>query len=119
MWKLEFVGYNGGYYPLAKLYYAVGHEVKDNIIADKEMEIKKAKGVKRGTISKDEYIKLINGSPICKNDPRFVLNRKDSSVTLKDVTINISSDLFKRIIVKQGDQIGTRAHTVLDGILQD
>lgn len=117
-WKLEFIGHKG-YYPLPKLHYVEGCVVKDNLPIDKISEIKKGKGVKRGSISKDEYISLIKGLPIEKNDPRFIIDRKDSTVKLKDVKVKIKPDLIKRKIVRDGDNIGTRAHIVLDGVLQD
>lgn len=118
-WKLEFIGYKGGYYPLPKLYYVEGYAVKGNTPTDKISELKKGKGVKRGSISKDEYVSLIEGLPIEKNDPRFVIDRNSSTVKFKDVKVEIKPDLIKRKIIREGDEIGTIPHVVLDGILQD
>jgi len=118
-WKLEFVGCKGAYYPLPKLYYIEGYPVKDNVITDKITEVKKGKGVKRGSISKEEYKNLIKGITIEKSDPRFILDRKQSTVKLKNVKIEIKPDLIKRKIVRDDSELGTIAQTVIDGILQD
>lgn len=91
-WKLEFVG-SLAYYPLPKVYMSEGFKVKDGIVGEEFKTIKKGKGVGKGTITKDEYIKLLQGKSIEKTETRFIVDKKNSSVKLKDVSINIQPDL--------------------------
>ena len=49
----------------------------------------------------------MQGIPVQKNDPRFIIKRQDSSIRLKDVKIEIKADFLKRNLVKKGDEIRT------------
>lgn len=104
--KLEFQGHSGGLYPLPKTYYAEGNQVNDKEKSEFKI-IKKGKGVKGGSLLKEEYLKLVQGIPVQKNDPRFIIKRQDSSIRLKDVKIEIKADFLKRNLVKKGDEIRT------------
>lgn len=95
-WKLEFV-IKEGIYALPKVYYARGYKVKDGIISDKITEIRKGKGVKRGSISREEYMKLLSGENIEKREKRFIIDGSRKVVRHDDVSITLSPTLNKRI----------------------
>ena len=108
--KLEFEGESGGLYPLPKTYYAEGKEVNANQIGVKI--IKKGKGVKGGSILKEEYLNLVQGISVEKQDPRFIIKREDCSIRLKDVKIEIKAEFLKRNILKKGEEIRTTPHII-------
>lgn len=99
-WKLEFVGDKGGMYPVPKVYYAEGKSIKDNELY-KDVTIKKAKGLK-GSLTKEDYAKLVEGEEVKKEDPRFVANRLKSSVSYQEVQIHIKPKSVKRTAIKDG-----------------
>lgn len=112
-WKMEFIGDKGGMYPVPKVYYAEGKSIKDNQ-EDKDVTVKKAKGLK-GSLTKEDYLKLIEGEVVNKEDPRFVVNRAKSSVSLQDVKININPNSVKRVVLKGGY---TKALQVINGYIK-
>lgn len=117
-WKLEFVA-REGVYPLPKLYYLNGHKVKDNGDAGAEKELKKSRGVKVGSLTRDDYLTLQSGKAITKIESRFVTNRTKNTISFNPQHKIVISPVFnkRRVVYKDGVIVDTRPILLLDKLI--
>lgn len=106
-WKLERETKGVGLYPLPKVYFVEDDE--DGKVKD----IKKGKGVKKKSITKEEYLKLTQGESIEKKENRFKIIKKEFRIKLEKTKICLNAELNKRIPVK--NSYTTNPLTVIDG----
>ena len=112
LWKLEFEG-ERGLYPLPKVY-LVEEKIDEKVSKDKKIkDIKKGKGLKKKSITKEEYLKLTQGESIEKEEYRFKIIKKEFRIKFEKTKICLSAELNKRIPNKDG--ISTKPLLVIDG----
>ena len=115
--KLEFNA-KLAYFPLPKVYYCIGNSASD-LHTNNCTELKKSKGLKSGSLTKEQYINLYSGISIKKDDIRFIRNFNNQTISYSIKEIKISPINTKRIsIYKNGEIIDTKPLLVIDNVVK-
>ena len=106
--KLEFIA-KEAYFLLPKVYYCTGIDSNNNIV-----EVKKCKGIKSGSLTREEYISLSKGYSIKKEDIRFIRNFTDQTIKFDKKEINIKPVNHKRRLVLVDNKLETKPLIVIN-----
>jgi hypothetical protein len=94
-------------FPAPKLYYAVNSD---------GVEVKKGKGIKRGSLNRADYITLAEGKSVYVEEDRFVRDFKTQNIQIKIHRAKIQAVYNKRNpVYKNGIVVDTNPLIVKDG----